>query len=256
MTKVNIRFSTHKCVLKSQTTLKMLSTIWFVENWFGFYVCLILHDGKFDVRWKKMFVQCAMETEKICLEITVSNMISTLLTLIKLSKITYFMPQIRKSVEYQLKINQKKYYTLYNFNSNFCRVIPAIQYISLTQYSSEGDIYAVVFFPTWSANAQHHYYIKYKTASILIERDQCRWSVTYKMYASVRLPYNKSGPFERKWNKKNMHPKYYAESFKCEMLYNACINALAFLFTLQKYMFDFAYCAQMANFSYMQFYFK
>lgn len=33
--------------------------------------------------------------------------------------------------------------------------------------------------------------------------------------------------------KKCMHPKYYAESFKCEMLYNACINALAF-FSLSK----------------------
>lgn len=204
MTKVNIRFSTHKCVLKSQTTLKTLSAIWFVENWFGFYVCLILHDGKFDVRLEIMFIQCAMETEKICLEIAVLNIISTLLTLIKLSKITYFMPQIRKSVEYQRKINQKR-------NIIHCTVLTSIFVERYRQYNIfpwHNTVQKVIFmrlffFQLCFANAQHHYYIKYKTASILIERDQCCWSVAYKMYASVRLPYNKSGPFERKWNKKN-----------------------------------------------------
>lgn len=187
----------------------------YFENIVGYLVrrkliwFLCLFDNAWRQVWrpfeKKMFIQCAMETEKICLEIAVLNIISTLLTLIKLSKITYFMPQIRKSVEYQRKINQKR-------NIIHCTVLTSIFVERYRQYNIfpwHNTVQKVIFmrlffFQLCFANAQHHYYIKYKTASILIERDQCCWSVAYKMYASVRLPYNNSGPFERKWNKK-MH---------------------------------------------------
>lgn len=74
------------------------------------------------------------------------------------------MLHIQKSVRYH------KYIVLHLhtwFKQQFYQVIPPI-YFSDTKHCSEGDIYAVVF-PTRIANAPHHHYMKYKTASVLIE---------------------------------------------------------------------------------------
>lgn len=57
-------------------------------------------------------------------------------------------------------------------------------YFSDTKHCSEGDIYAVVF-PIQITNAPHHHYMKYKTASVLIELGPTNNRI--KMHAPVRL---------------------------------------------------------------------